>query len=155
MNLKEIKEQYDYDNPNGDFFYESINSAEAVQRAKDFRWLIDEVMNLDFKMKQNAEFYQTAEKSRKEAEEEVKELQAVFDLQQTRMGKGTKMWRIATGKNDVLPDLGDLLDWLMDQIEKAEAANAKLTAFINEVKISADRPYLRKKAEKLLEDLNK
>lgn len=43
------------------------------------------------------------------------ELERVFELQQTRMGKATKMWRKAhPGKKNVLPDLGDLLEWLME-----------------------------------------
>ena len=51
-------------------------------------------------------------------EDEVKELQAVFDLQQTRMGEATKLWQQATGEHDTLPDLGVLLDWLMGEIKK-------------------------------------
>ena len=39
------------------------------------------------------------------------------------------------------------------QAEKAEATNAKLVDFVNEVKISADRGCLRAKAEKLIIEL--
>lgn len=48
------------------------------------------------------------------AEEAAKELQALFDLQQTRYGEATKMWRDAHPGNDlVMPDLGALLEWMM------------------------------------------
>lgn len=49
------------------------------------------------------------------AEAEAAELHALFALQQTRMAEATKAWQAATGKRDVLPDLGDLLAWLMDR----------------------------------------
>ena len=222
MNLTEIKERYDYDNPNGDFFYESINCAEAVQRAKDFRWLIKEVECLDFKMKQNAEFYQRAEKGRLEAEEEVEQLKRTANIvepqasqsaldalnQQKRAEKAEaqearlketnrRLNRRCTDMEGALEEklekgkaeyrnFGRMLanaaaGMYKDQAAKAEAEakrlknhnynlskdnslfqteyallsseQAPIIAFINEVKISADRGCLRAKAEKLLEDL--
>lgn len=45
---------------------------------------------------------------------ENKELQAVFDLQHTRTQKAEKMWQEATGKHHTLPDLGTLIEWLID-----------------------------------------
>lgn len=42
------------------------------------------------------------------------DLNHLFELQNTRMDKATKLWQDATGKHDILPDLGDLLDWLME-----------------------------------------
>jgi hypothetical protein len=42
------------------------------------------------------------------------ELRDLFDLQQTRMERATKAWQQATGNPHVLPDLGRLLDWLLD-----------------------------------------
>ncbi len=51
------------------------------------------------------------------AEAEVRRLQAVFDMQQTRMDDATVMWQADTGKHDTLPDLGVLLDWLMGEIK--------------------------------------
>lgn len=50
-----------------------------------------------------------------ELREEVEGLQALFDLQQTRMERATAAWREATGQHDVLPDLGRLLDWLLEK----------------------------------------
>lgn len=57
---------------------------------------------------------------------EVDELQALFDLQWTRMGEATELWRAAhPGKELVMPDLGDLLTWLMAQIPSKSAGDAE------------------------------
>jgi hypothetical protein len=48
--------------------------------------------------------------------EENVELNALFDLQLTRMSAATSFWQHFNPGNDlVLPDLGRLLEWLMDQ----------------------------------------
>ena len=47
------------------------------------------------------------------AEARIAELEALFALQQTRMAEATRMWQEAMGKQDALPDLGDLLAWLI------------------------------------------
>jgi len=44
---------------------------------------------------------------------EVKELNALFDLQHTRTQKAEHLWRIATGNHNIVPDLGVLIDWLI------------------------------------------
>lgn len=49
--------------------------------------------------------------------EERNELISLFDLQHTRMAKAEKLWRESTGYSRTKPDLGELLDWLMDQRE--------------------------------------
>ncbi len=51
---------------------------------------------------------------------ENKELQAVFDLQETRTKKAEHLWQQATGKHSTLPDLGVLLDWLMGEMKRSE-----------------------------------
>ncbi len=56
----------------------------------------------------------------KECQKENKEIQALFDLQHTRMKEATRLWQDATGKHDILPDLGDLLTWLLDEIDRLE-----------------------------------
>jgi hypothetical protein len=61
-----------------------------------------------------------------EAGVRVAELEALFALQKTRMTETTRMWQEATGKQDVLPDLGDLLAWLMARPGVLEAAMIKL-----------------------------
>ena len=53
-------------------------------------------------------------------EMELSEHRALFQLQHRRMKKATEMWQEATGENDVQPDLGVLLDWLMEQIGDKE-----------------------------------
>ena len=51
-----------------------------------------------------------------ELEMENKELNALFDLQQTRMRLATLAWRAAHPGNDLVsPDLGTLLDWLIER----------------------------------------
>lgn len=48
--------------------------------------------------------------------ERIAELEDLFDLQQTRMGKATDMWRAANPGNELMsPDLGRLLEWLMKE----------------------------------------
>jgi len=61
-----------------------------------------------------------------EAGVRIAELEALFDLQQTRMAEATRMWQEAMGKQDVLPDLGDLLAWLMARSVELEAMVRKL-----------------------------
>jgi len=56
----------------------------------------------------------------------IEELEAVFAMQQTRLDKATKLWQDATGKHDTLPDLGVLLDWLMDGRAKLVEALLRL-----------------------------
>lgn len=45
---------------------------------------------------------------------------SLFDLQWRRMNEATAMWRKATGQHNVSPDLGKLLEWLMEQIAEAK-----------------------------------
>jgi hypothetical protein len=45
----------------------------------------------------------------------VAELEALFDLQRTRMAPATEAWQAATGRHGTLPDLGRLLDWLLGE----------------------------------------
>lgn len=47
--------------------------------------------------------------------EENQNLNRLFDMQHRRMGKATLAWRDATGREHVSPDLGDLLQWLMER----------------------------------------
>ena len=56
--------------------------------------------------------------SYKKCREKNTELNRLFDLQQTRMNEAVAMWRKATGKEDTIPDLGDLLEWLMGVIKQ-------------------------------------
>lgn len=51
------------------------------------------------------------------ARQELRELRALFDLQWRRMGEATQMWRAERPEERALtlPDLGDLLGWLMGE----------------------------------------
>lgn len=58
----------------------------------------------------------------KDLTQRVAEYEATFWLQHRRMGQATKLWRKAHPGNDlVLPDLGELLDWLMARYDVSEA----------------------------------
>ncbi len=53
----------------------------------------------------------------------IAEYDALFNLQWTRMGEATEIWRKFNPGNDlVLPDLGELLTWLLERIEKRDRA---------------------------------
>lgn len=69
-----------------------------------------------------AELLRTATE-RDDARAEIIDLRALFDLQQTRMVEATEAWRAESPaeRENVLPDLGDLLVWLMSRAEGAEA----------------------------------
>jgi len=43
------------------------------------------------------------------------ELRQLFAIQRTRMDEATELWRKETGQYYTLPDLGELLQWLMER----------------------------------------
>jgi hypothetical protein len=47
--------------------------------------------------------------------DEAKELNQLFDLQYTRTRRATALWQEAHNKPDVLPDLGELIGWLLER----------------------------------------
>lgn len=50
--------------------------------------------------------------------EDSVEMNSLFELQWTRMREATDLWRHHNPGNDlVMPDLGKLLTWLMEQME--------------------------------------
>jgi hypothetical protein len=53
-------------------------------------------------------------------EDEVDDYTVLFDIQHTRTTVADKMWRDAhPGKELVIPDLGDLVTWLIERADKA------------------------------------
>lgn len=62
------------------------------------------------------------------------ELNALFDLQHTRMAEATQLWRRETGRENVSPDLGRLLEWLMERYAEevivSESRLAKLAPVV-------------------------
>jgi len=68
-----------------------------------------------------------------EAGVRIAELEALFALQQTRMAEATEAWHKATGKHDVLPNLGDLLAWLMTRSAAMEAQRLEAGAQVREL----------------------
>ena len=127
MNLIEIKERYDYDKLDGDF-YEAVYCGDPIQRVEDLRCLIVEVDRYKNIVKSKSprkwEITNWIDRCNK-AEAEVEQLNnRSLDMQ---------------------------AGWVT-KYQKDEADKAKLTDFISEVSISADRAWLRKKAEKLLDE---
>lgn len=54
-------------------------------------------------------------------DDRITDLEAVFDLQRMRMNAATARWREAHPGNELVsPDLGDLLDWLMHEIDRRD-----------------------------------
>ncbi len=106
-------------------------------------WLISELEQCRKKL----EYAEIAGKGLRDLNREVlaenKELQAVFDLQETRTKRAEKMWQQATGKHDTLPDLGVLLDWLMGEIKRLN----KMQPVAN-VTLSDDAKYFEGLANK-------
>lgn len=56
-----------------------------------------------------------------ELEREVADLRTLFDMQWNRMGEATARWRAEDSEARALtmPDLGELLRWLMDDADRA------------------------------------
>lgn len=100
-----------------------------------------------------------------EQEERAEGLDRLFALQQTRMGTAIAMWQEATDKRDVLPDLGDLLGWLLAEVlrerERARAENEELRAnwdmeidsVAEHIRLLGDRTQELKVAETRIEAL--
>jgi hypothetical protein len=57
----------------------------------------------------------------KPACENCEDLQVLFDLQNKRMLEADKYWQEKTGNSNMLPDLGQLLKFLMDRIIELES----------------------------------
>ena len=47
-------------------------------------------------------------------------LEKLFEMQHRRSQEADKRWQEATGKHDTIPDLGDLLQWLMNEIDRLQ-----------------------------------
>lgn len=63
----------------------------------------------------------------KELEAEVAEMQALFDLQHSRVGEAEKLWQLAHKEPLTKPDLGRLVEWLCLRGDKAILENLRLS----------------------------
>ena len=71
------------------------------------------------------------------AEAEAKELQTLFDIQHTRTVAADDAWRNAhPERGSVIPDLGELINWLQARAEKAEAEVRALWILVNAISVS-------------------
>lgn len=57
--------------------------------------------------------------------ENCADMESLFELQQQRMRKATALWQEATGEHDTFPDLGTLLDWLMERGATTQGTEGK------------------------------
>ena len=72
-----------------------------------------------------------------DAEAEAKELQTLFDIQHTRTVAADDAWRNAhPERGSVIPDLGELINWLQARAEKAEAEVRALWILVNAISVS-------------------
>lgn len=54
--------------------------------------------------------------------EQLKEVLALLAMQEKRYGKARVVWQMATGRDNVWPDLGNLLDWLLEKTDRSSIA---------------------------------
>ena len=73
--------------------------------------------------------------------ERVEELESLFDLQQSRMEEATRVWQESTGNKGILPDLGQLLEWLLDERSRKINQVRYLRKQIKEVAARRDMAY--------------
>lgn len=69
------------------------------------------------------------------------EYDALFELQWKRTKDASRLWQKATGNHDSMPDLGMLIEWLLERAEKAEARVAELEAELREGWRDSDRTF--------------
>lgn len=90
-----------------------------------------------------AEKCETVRGERDRAVEENEEINALLLNQRARVDVATKLWREANPGNDnVLPDLGKLVQWLMDEAANAKASRDQLATRCEE--LQAEGETLRK-----------
>ena len=59
------------------------------------------------------------------AEDQLADMQAIFDLRWDADMRAIRRWQAATGRDFTWPDHADLVVWLLEQLTKAEARLAK------------------------------
>jgi hypothetical protein len=64
----------------------------------------------------------------KKLQNEVANHEALLKLQRTRTFKADRLWQEAHNKPNVYPDLGELVEWLIERGDKAEAVLDRLPA---------------------------
>lgn len=72
------------------------------------------------RVKTMVDYWRRALQVNKELQTERDDLQALFDLQHTRTVVADKAWQKAHNEPDILPDLGELIEWLLNEKTKAD-----------------------------------
>ncbi len=82
----------------------------------------------------------------REAREENESLHAKFDLQHTRTVEAEKLWRGAhPGNDNVLPDLGDLLKWFIEETKHLTLSCEGV--YQKNIKLELENAVLKKEIE--------
>lgn len=81
-------------------------------------------------------------RERDEARTDNAELNRLFELQWTRVGEATKLWQAATGRHDTLPDLGELVEWLIKRGDEVEAVKHVTSGYAGELRLLAMVPVV-------------
>jgi hypothetical protein len=99
--------------------------AQIRESATERTALVPSILTIDEVMLIIAEL-DDLERRLDEALKDNQELRGLFDLQHTRYGEAEKLWRrAAPGRNLTSPDLGRLLEWLMQERKSCAEAYAK------------------------------
>lgn len=90
--------------------------------------------------------YDALDAKRATLEAELAELEELLALQHRRTAKADALWQQATGRPHVLPDLGTLIEFLLDRAARAEDAaiqlakqNSRLTSTLRSLILTLDR----------------
>lgn len=78
-----------------------------------------------------------AEKRIAELEEELREWEQSFDMYHDAVQRGTKIWQEATGRVEILPDLAELVAWLLNLVNRAADAPPEVTEEMVEAGLEA------------------
>lgn len=62
--------------------------------------------------------------------DENRELRALFDMQASRVQEANERWQQATGRHDTWADLGELVEWLLVQVDEARAQQSTARALM-------------------------
>ena len=66
--------------------------------------------------------------------EDMKELNRLFDLQHERTQEADKLWQEEHNKLDIMPDLGQLISWLLEEYSESKEIIRSLREEINQLK---------------------
>jgi hypothetical protein len=94
------------------------------------------------------------ERRRVKAEAEMRDMQALFDIQHTRMKEAVDVWRNENPGNElVLPDLGKLLEWMLGEMRSGQYSTQYLKWKMRANELDAENDGLKKERDEARADL--